>query len=274
MVEISVVVLTLLIEALVISLAVLGVWTAITLKRRARDRQAAAKLVEQIKHQSQTRLESTGSFLSEKYCFEGNELKKAVATIDKAEKKFMQTVLQVYLQRDADRFEAMDASLAELIDSYKSLSPVVPEATSAEAQAELEQLRESNAHLKEELTITKETMSNMISEFGNMFGGGHEHELAKNEVMQRVQKKETEEVDDAALASKPPEESAAEPSAEPVQQQLDSESDADDVDDIILSDSGVDAPADEQLPEDSDEVVSDEGVDELLNGIDLSEDDK
>jgi len=265
MIEISVALLTLLIEALVISIAGLVIWAVISLKKLARDRKAASTLVEQIKHQSQTRLESTGSFLNEKYSFEGDQLTKAVAAIDKAEKKFMQTMLQIYLKRDAERFESIDASLAELIDTYKSLTPLVPQAASAEVMQELETLRSSNDHLKEEFSITKETMSNMISEFGNMFGGGHEHELAKHEVVERVVKKDGEITQpQPAVAS---------------EQTIESESLVDDAEDdpdgIILSDANLDEALDGELPDEPDvEVLTDEGVDELLNGIDLADDDK
>ncbi len=265
MIEISIALLTLLIEGLVVSVAGLLIWTVISLKKRSRDRKAASTLVEQIKHQSQTRLEATGSFLSEKYSFEGDELKKAVAAIDKAEKKFMQTMLQIYLKRDAERFESIDASLAELIDTYKSLTPLVPQAASEEIMQELETLRSSNDHLKEELSITKETMSNMISEFGNMFGGGHEHELAKHEVVERVVKKDGE-------ITQPQPAVASEQTVEPESSLEGAEADDDG---IILSDTSLDEALDGELPDEPDvEVLTDEGVDELLNGIDLADDAK
>jgi hypothetical protein len=269
MVEISLAVLALVLEALVIALIALVVLSVILLKRRARDRQAAERLIEQIKHQSQTRLESTGSFLNEKYRFEGEELKKAVKAIDKEEKKFIQTLLQVYLKRDADHLESIDAALAELIDTYKSLSPVMPEAgaVSEEVQQELESLRKSNETLKEELKITKETMSNMISEFGNMFGGGHDHVMAKNDVIAKVQERSGEATGEQAIVEEVPEDSSESPPEQASRMSVD---DDDEIElsaaDPALEDAGLDLDL-----QDQEDVLADEGVEELLNGIDLSD---
>ena len=52
--------------------------------------------------------------------------------------------------------------------------------------AKIEELTESKIKLKEELATTNATMGNMIAEFGNMFGGGADHELAKYEVAKKV----------------------------------------------------------------------------------------
>lgn len=191
MIEVSLLLFTLLIEALLISLVVIIGGTILHIRNKKRDRISAHKLVDQVKHQSKTRLQTTSSFLHEKYRFEGNELAKAVKYIDKAEKKFIQNFINIYLKREANKLESMDASLAELIDAYKSLSPIMPDAeTMASLESanpeELAKLRESNENLVEELAITKETMGNMIREFGNMFGGGKDHQLEKEEVVEKV----------------------------------------------------------------------------------------
>ena len=87
-----------------------------------------------------------------------------------------------------------------MIDTYKSLDPIAPQAegsSQADLQ-EIERLKEENARLSEELAITKKTMSEMVAEFGNMFGGGSDHEMAKFEVMEKFKK---DEADKAASAT-------------------------------------------------------------------------
>lgn len=259
MVEISVLNLSLLIEALVICLIILVLWTVLLIRQKKRDRKAARKLVDQVKHQSKTRLEVTSSFLHEKYRFEGNELEKAVKSIDKAEKKFIQAVINIYVKRNASGLESLDASLAELIDTYKSLSPIMPDAQTLAAlesanPEEMTALRESNEKLTEELAITKETMGNMISEFGNMFGGGKDHELEQEEVVEKVQ--------------------GGEPTLdqiEKVESKEDIEIDTPEVSQEVASVEAVDtekASTDSKVEDEP--VVDDDDVDELLDSIDLS----
>ncbi|MDJ0834025.1 MAG: hypothetical protein QNJ69_10920 [Gammaproteobacteria bacterium] len=203
MIEISPLMFTLVGEVLVILSIVLLLWLFFTIKRQRKDRGAARKLVDQVMHQSATRQQETNSFLHEKYRFEGDELEQAVMAIDTAEKKFIQRFINIYLQRDAEALASLDATLAELIDTYKKLSPSMPDteamqameqasAVKAEAEQQIAEIREDNERLSEELGITKQTMSNMISEFGNMFGGGADHELAKHEVMKQLSEKTQE----------------------------------------------------------------------------------
>ena len=290
MIEVSTILFTLLIEGFVILLIILLVWSFLAFKRNSRDKKAAFTLVEHIKDQSETRLQHTGSFLNEKYRFEGDELKNAVEAIDKSEKKFIQNIINVYLKRDADGLISMDASMADLIDTYKSLSPIMPDAETMAAleggenhTAELEQLRETNARLSEELSITKETMGNMIAEFGNMFGGGAEHELAKHEVLEKVgdTKNNVEDDNSADTAKESPakEDSSVEITAEDNNpQQQDSATDNANASENVAietvdadSEPEQEASAAEKQPQG--QIVTDEDIDDLLDGIDLSEDD-
>ncbi len=188
MIEISAIVLSLLIEAYVILLIGVITWVYFASRRKKNDHNAALKLVEQIKQQSEARHTSTRSYLKEKYKFEGQQLNKTIGLIDKSEKRFFQKVIDLYLKRDSDALTSLDADVAELIDIYKSLTPltttVVNEDTEKDEQIEI--LRAANAQLSEELAITNKTMSDMIGEFGNMFGGGSNNGLKKDEVVEKV----------------------------------------------------------------------------------------
>jgi len=310
MIEVPVVLFSLLVEGFVALLIVISVYVFILKKQKNKETEAIKKLVEQIKVQSDIRMQKTGSFLSEKYRFEGDELDKAVKTIDQSEKKFMQKLVNVYHKRDIDGLLVMDACVAELIESFKELSPVMPDSKilaematgeneqTETVQEEIADLKRLNENLTEELTITKKTMGNMIAEFGNMFGGGKEHELENKKVIEKVIEASGNTAEIAHVGN-------PEPEPAPIQQ--------DQIEDILKEESKVDdiKPAESdsnelEIEELSDQDVSiertlevehieadqsdkvkkeqevkkqaakpdeifDEGIDDLIDGIDLSD---
>ena len=192
MMEINAALFILLIEGLVGLLVALILVLTLAARKRKRLRKAIAQLVAQIKKQSDVRTSETGSFLQDIYQLEDDDLKKAVDVIDKGEKHLFQKLINGYLTADPEIIASIDASVAELIDIYKDLKPKVEE-VQVNDESELESLRNqvdelqtANKTLDEELNITKTTMGNMIAEFGNMFGGGADHELANFEVVEKV----------------------------------------------------------------------------------------
>ena len=198
MIEVNAALFILLIESLAVVSIVLVLILVLAMRKRRRKQAAIAQLVSQIKKQSELRTQETGSFLQEIYQLEDKELAKAVKTIDKSEKQLFQKLVDSYLHLDPELIVTIDAAVAGMVDAYKELKPKAPEIdNSADDEREallkqVQQLEESNEKLKEELSITKSTMSNMISEFGNMFGGGADHELASYEVVEKVEEKTTE----------------------------------------------------------------------------------
>lgn len=187
MIEISPIVLSLLIEAYVILLIGLISWIYFAAKKKKNDRNAALKLIEQIKHQSDARQSSTSSYLKKKYQLEGAQLSKAIKLIDKSEKRFFQKVIDIYINRDAEALGSLDADVAELIDTYKNLTPTVSaQKDDNEKSEQIELLQTANTQLTEELAITNKTMSDMIAEFGNMFGGGKDSGLKQTEVVEKL----------------------------------------------------------------------------------------
>ena len=192
MIEVSAALFILLIEGVIALALIIALMLILSAKRKKRRRTALAQLVAQIKKQSEVRTTETGSFLQDIYQLEGNDLKKAVEMIDKGEKHLFQVLINGYLTEDPEIITSIDATVAELIDIYKELKPKVEE-VEIDDDSELETLRKqieglesTNQELREELSITKTTMGNMIAEFGNMFGGGAGHELDNLEVVEKV----------------------------------------------------------------------------------------
>ncbi len=265
MIEVSPIVLTLLTEISIVLAVVVVVMILLRWRGRGKDRKGARKLVEQIKHQAENRHESSRDFLQKKYGLEGTELDKAIKTIDKAERKFFQQVLNLYLKRDADALGILDAHVAELVDVYKDLAPAQSasqtEASAAQAK-ELTQQKALNEKLNEELAITKQTMSNMISEFGNMFGGGHDHEMAKFEVVDKLKQISSE--SDAASATADDSGSEA-ASAEVEQSQIDDDAtQASETTQDEAENAEVEIELDESTQTTEAVVSADEDIDDLL----------
>ena len=268
-----------LVESLVLLLLALVVMLVIAIRRGRRTRRAIDSLVKQIRKQSKLRLEETGSFLEEKYRFEGEELQKAVEQVDKAEKLFFQRVINLYLKRDCDKLHSLDAWVAELIDVYKSLSPVMPapgeDAVDEATQQKLTELETRKQVLEEELKITKATMASMISEFGNMFGGGQETRLDRSEVVEKVVQDETIDTEkvaeilesdtgDAGEAGATPSTAPISASEEPVPTETE--------DEVLPEPDFEPPPAPEALSGSDDLAIeADDEIDELLDGIDLSD---
>ena len=190
MIEVNAAIFILLIESLILTLIIFAVVMFFVIKKRRRKLAAIALLVSQIKKQSDLRLTETGSFLKEIYQLDDEDIAKAVKSIDKSEKLLFQKLIDSYLTEDPALISSMDASVAGMIDTYKGLKPKQLEVDSSvvdELDDKIKQvqiLEEANEKLKEELVITKATMSNMIGEFGNMFGGGAGHDMADFEVVE------------------------------------------------------------------------------------------
>lgn len=157
-----------------------AVWRAF--RRKKRERQAVEQLVKQLQQQEKTRHEATGAFLEELYQLEGDELTKAITTIDSSEKVFFGYLVELFQNRQLDDLSSVDAKLAEVVDCYKQLKP-----KHFEAGGDARSLQAENETLKNELEITRNTMAGMMAEFGNMFGGGQETRIAEQEVIEQLQ---------------------------------------------------------------------------------------
>jgi len=206
----------------------------------------------------------------------------------------------MYIKREAHELEVMDASMAELIETYKELTPTLgndeivaetAEEQPGELQLEVDGLRESNQKLTEELAITKKTMGNMIAEFGNMFGGGQDNSLETEEVLEKVSVVPDEDEEELVIAEATDQEIpqiSPEELAEP--EPVEAEPQVPPAGDVATAQSGVEESvqqAVEEIPESAKRSVTDadssknkeeslidfdEGIDELMDGIDLSED--
>ena len=212
MLEVNRILFVLVLEGLALFAASTLWLSMLAILRRKRRARAIGQLAEQIRHQSSLRREQTGAYLKAIYQLEDDELHDAVNAIDRQEKLFFQHLIDVIYHEDDEQIAVLDAALAELIDTYKNLRPreLVRVEAGPELLAENEELRQSNEKLRDELTITRETMSSMLAEFGNMFGGGADHELARHEVVEKLRDQYgLDETDDTTGATRDGQDAAA-----------------------------------------------------------------
>lgn len=206
----------------VIVLLLRGVW------RNRQDRSAAQALIGQIRSDEERRLQETTRILGEGYGIGGAGLDALVKRVSREEKRFYQTLINLYLMRDAGALRNLNVAFEEAVLPYRELPlPAAGESgggdgdsvTTADADnAELRQLQEENERLSEELSITMDTMGRMLSEYSSMFSADGEPDKEKMMAMFQPDSAEAGAGSQPAAsdpAEEPPVEEAAAAAADP-----------------------------------------------------------
>ena len=154
--------------------------------RRSQHRAVIADLTARLKAGSSDRRQKTELFLQAAYDLEGEALRDAAQAIELRETEFLQHLIEALYRINREQMKLLDMSLDTMIDSYKRLEPRVVDESGIDPMArQVEELLEHNERLREELSIAKNTMSQMVAEFAEMFGGGHEHRLSVDQVKEK-----------------------------------------------------------------------------------------
>ena len=188
MLEVNAIYFILLLEGFVLSLVLLLAWLLVTLIRRRRKRRDIAELAAAIKGRSASRKQQTESFLQAVYQLEGEDLRATLTDIDKHETDFFQHLIESLSRGGRARINTLDMSLDKLIKSYKCLQPRVeiPPLEQPEVVQEITTLRGENKMLRSDLSVAQNKLGDLIAEFGEIFGGGKDHQLTLQEVMDKV----------------------------------------------------------------------------------------
>ena len=188
MLEVNAIYYILLVEGfgLLLFLILAGILIAVfRLRRKGR---AIRDLAARFNKRTQLRGEQTGAFLQAVYHLEDQDLHHALQDIDKHENDFFQLLVASLRGGKSVHIASLDGALNKLIESYKCLQPRADE-HKAEVQEGLQDiaiLRNENDELRSELSVAKNKLSDMIVEFGNMFGGGKDHELDLHELKKKL----------------------------------------------------------------------------------------
>jgi hypothetical protein len=186
--EVNAIYFILLAEGFVLLLILLLLWVLITLISRRRKSRAIAELQARVNNRSLLRNEQTISFLQTVYHLEGEDLSAALADIDRHETEFFEHLVASLYRGGRRQLNTMDTAMDKLIESYKCLQPRSESTSQEEMEAvpEIVSLRVVNETLRSELSVAKNKLSDTISEFGDMFGGGKDHQLSLHEVVERI----------------------------------------------------------------------------------------
>ena len=162
----------LLVEGFGITTLVLIVWGFLALRRRGRERRAVEKLIAAVNEADGPRREETEGLLATAG-LGGEALSNAVGGIVREERMLYKAIISAFLKRDAEALVAMSTLVPQATGTLRGLLADAGRASAPPAaDPEHETLRAENTKLTDELRITKQTMSNMLSEYAQMYARG------------------------------------------------------------------------------------------------------
>ena len=186
MLEVNAITFLLLLEGFVLLTVTLLVLVIFTILRRRRRNRAVLALATRIKQGTGERNEKTGSFLDSVFHFDGEHREKVMTEIHDKELAFFRLLIDTLQQGQPRQLDTLDTALQEVIDAYKCLQPIEVEATDKPHQREITEARQQNQQLREDLSLVRNQMSNLIDEFSDMFGGGQGNRMTIDEVMEHL----------------------------------------------------------------------------------------
>ena len=163
-----------LVGELLIATTAVAVWLSLNKRRTSRqERQAAQALVERIKEEQPQRREETRKILVHRFGLPEAGVEQVVTHIDREEKRFLQTMLNAFLERDPAALEGLNIAFEAAVGTYRELQLQAQAQGKVEGDPdEIRRLKEEKNHLAEELRITMETMGRMLNEYASMYTGG------------------------------------------------------------------------------------------------------
>ncbi len=179
MLEVNAIYFILLVEGFVLLLCLILLWILIAVFRLRRKGAAVRELAARFSRGREQRAEQTEAMLQAVHRLEGDDLSSALHDIDQHENEFIRLLIVSLKRGKSAHIETLDAALDRLIESYKCLQPRAEKALpeDEEKQQEIASLLSENDELRDELSAANNKLNDMIAEFGNMFGGGKDHEL-------------------------------------------------------------------------------------------------
>jgi hypothetical protein len=186
--EVNAIYFILLVEGFALLLFLILVWILIALIRARRKGKSVAGLGARFRKKAEHRAGQTKAFLQAVYRLEEPELGSALKDIESREQDFIQLLVSSLQKGRLAHIDGLDSALDRVIEAYKCLQPRVDEqaAEAGQGEREITALRHQNEELRGELSQAKNSLSDMISEFGNMFGGGKDHELDLHELKKKL----------------------------------------------------------------------------------------
>lgn len=192
MTEISTLLLMSLIELLLVAVIVSVVLVVMGIMKKRRDRSAVRILVTRIEEDEERRQQENRKFLQDNLGLEGGLLESSGKKIRQEEKRFYQTLINLYLKRDSGALEMLHLAFEGATEPYRTLEtskPDQPEQAAGEPEdsEEMKRLRDENQRLAEELQITMTTMGRMLNEYTTLFSAGSGSDPDKKKMLEMFQ---------------------------------------------------------------------------------------
>ena len=195
MLEVNAIYFLLLVEGFILLLVFVLLWILIVVIRIRRKGNSLRRLVQRFNKSADGRRQQTEAFLQAIYRLEGRDLQAALEDIEKHEAGYFKLLIEALRRGREPQIDGLDGALEKLIESYKCLQPRAETAGRASdsqpleieaVQQEVDTLRSENDELRNELSAAQNNLSDMLAEFGNMFGGGKDHELDLHDLKKKL----------------------------------------------------------------------------------------
>jgi len=161
--------LLLLLELVLLLLAVDVIIIVRFVIRRRREKTSIERLVTLVRRDAERRETQTRNLLEKKYGYSGEQLEKATKKIVREEKRIYQLLANLFATRDNVAIENLSINFEEAVEPYRAL--MVPKGTESSGaggeddSADVQQLKDINQTLNEELRVTMNTLSKMLHEY-------------------------------------------------------------------------------------------------------------
>ncbi|VAX07735.1 hypothetical protein MNBD_GAMMA26-838 [hydrothermal vent metagenome] len=164
---------------LVLVLSAAGVLITVRAVVRSRREQASIdRLVAAVQGDIDCRNEKVRSLLEKKYNYSEEQLEVTVKKITREERRFYQTLVNIFKTRENLLLENLNISFENTIKPYYELEvpgvSVTDGGNEGEGNEEVLRLREENKVLSEELLVTMNTVGRMLNEYSTMFSAPDE----------------------------------------------------------------------------------------------------
>ena len=188
MLEVNAIYYILLVEGFGLLLILILLWLLIAVIRLRRKGRSIREFAARIKKRASERSRQSEAFLQAVYHLEDEELRNTLAQIEKQESEFFNLLLLSLRQGKPAQIGALGESFDAVIAAYKCLQPRqdAESEQGAEVRQQIESLQSENHELRSELSVAKNRLSDMLNEFGNMFGGGKDHELDLHDLKKKL----------------------------------------------------------------------------------------
>jgi len=192
MTEISTLLLLSLAELLLVAVIASAALVVMGIMKKRRDRSAVRILVKHIEEDEGLRQQEIRKFLQDNFGRAGGALESSAKKIRQEEKRFYQTLINLYLKRDSVAMETLHLAFDGAVKPYRVLEIPKPDQTGQievgpEDSEALKRLRDDNQHLSEELQITMTTMGRMLNEYKTVFTEGADSDPEQKKMLEMFQ---------------------------------------------------------------------------------------